>query len=90
MNPEGTEKTKLISKYGNFEYLVFPIVICNTPATSQLLINSIFADFLDVFLVVYLDGLLIYSETGEEQLQRIEMDLSRLRLHELYVGKETC
>lgn len=52
--------------------------------------NVTFADYPDVFLVVYLDDLLIHSLICERHLQPIEMVLSSLKLHELYFGKDRC
>ena len=62
MNPDDIEKTAFNTKYGQFEYLVMPMGLCNAPATFQSLMNRIFYDCFDVFLVVYMDDLLIFSK----------------------------
>ena len=61
---EGHEfKTAFITCYGTFEWLVLPLRLTNAPATFQKLMNSVFSDVLDEWLLVYLDDLLFYSES---------------------------
>ena len=61
---EGYEfKTAFITRYGTFEWLVLPLGLTNAPATFQKLMNSVFSDMLDERLLVYLDDLLVYSES---------------------------
>ena len=54
-------KTSFRTHYGSFEWLVMPFGLTNAPAAFQRFVNSIFADMLDVCVVVYLDNILIYS-----------------------------
>lgn len=58
---EDVEKTAFNTKCGHFEFLVIPIGIRHAPSTFQALMNSILADYIDDFLIVYLDDLFIYS-----------------------------
>ena len=61
---EGHEfKTAFITQYRIFEWLVLPLGLTNAPATFQKLMNSVFSDMLDERLFVYLDDLLVYSES---------------------------
>lgn len=83
-------KTVFNSKYGQFEYLVMPMGLCNAPATIQSLMNRIFYDYIDWFLVVYIDDILIYSNTREEHLGHIRMVLDRLKKHQLYASPKKC
>ena len=78
VKPEDIVKTAFNTKYGQFEYMVMPMGLCNAPATFQSLMNAIFSDCIDDFLVVYMDDLLIYSKTEEEHLRHIESVLRRL------------
>lgn len=87
---EDVEKTAFKTRYGQFEYLVLPMGLCNAPATFQTLMNIIFHDCIDVFLVVYMDDILVFSNTEEEHLHHLEMVLSRLKSEKLYVSPKKC
>ncbi|MBW0472866.1 hypothetical protein O181_012581 [Austropuccinia psidii MF-1] len=61
---EGDEPlTALRTKYGSCDYLVIPFGLTNAPASFQNLVNDIFADFLDIFVVVYLDDIIVFSSS---------------------------
>ena len=55
-----------------------PMGLCNAPATFQTLMNRVFYDCIDVFMVVYTDDLLVFSRTEEEHLEHLNVILSRL------------
>lgn len=67
-----------------------PMGLSSAPATFQTLMNIIFQDYIDVFLVVYMDDLLIFSKPEKEHLHHIETVLSRLKSEELYVSPKKC
>ena len=90
LSPDDVEKTAFNTKYGQYEYLVIPMGLCNAPATFQSLMNRIFNDCIDEFLVVYMDDLLIYSKSLEEHLKHLEKILQRLKEHKLYVSPKKC
>lgn len=90
VKPSDVEKTAFNTKYGQFEYMVMPMGLCNAPATFQSLMNRIFYDCVDVFLVVYMDDLLIFSKDEESHMKHLEIVLSRLREHKLYVSPKKC
>ena len=90
VRPEDIEKTAFNTKYGQFEYLVMPMGLCDAPATFQTLMNEIFYDCIDDFIVVYMDDLLIYSKTPDEHLRHLEVVLSRLAEKKLYVAPHKC
>lgn len=90
IRPSDVEKTAFNSKYGHFEFLVMPMGLCNAPATFQTLMNSIFYDHLDDFVVVYIDDLLVFSKNREDHLRHLEIVLSRLKAHQLYIGRAKC
>ena len=88
---EGDEpKTTCVTRYGSYEFLVMPFGLTNAPATLCTLMNKIFHPFLDKFVVVYLDDIVIYSNTLEEHIDHIKKVFRLLRLNELYVKKEKC
>lgn len=67
-----------------------PMVLCNATSTLQSLMNSIFEYVVDVFLVVHLHVLLIYTDSYEEHLRHLEFVLCRLQENELYVRRSKC
>jgi RNase H-like domain found in reverse transcriptase/Reverse transcriptase (RNA-dependent DNA polymerase)/Integrase zinc binding domain/Chromo (CHRromatin Organisation MOdifier) domain/Integrase core domain/Retroviral aspartyl protease len=88
---EGEEwKTAFRCRYELFEYQVMPFELCNAPGTFQHFTNDTFSDFLDEFLAIYLDDLLIYSRTLKEHKVHVRRVLERLREAELYVKPEKC
>ena len=90
VNPDDIEKTAFNTKYGHFVYLVMPMGLCNAPATFQSLMNRIFYDCVDVFLVVYMDDLLIFSKDEESHIKHLNTVLCRLREHKLFVSPKKC
>ncbi|MBW0589775.1 hypothetical protein O181_129490, partial [Austropuccinia psidii MF-1] len=82
---EGDENlTAFRTKYGSYEYLVMPFGLTNAPASFQNLVNDIFADFLDVFFVVYLDDIMVFSSSEEEHVKHVTSVLQRLRENHLF------
>ncbi|MBW0516928.1 hypothetical protein O181_056643, partial [Austropuccinia psidii MF-1] len=88
---EGDEHlTAFRTKCGSFEYLVMPFGLTNAPASFQNLVNDIFQDLLDVYVVVYLDDLMVFSQFEEEHVTHVSTVLSRLRANSLFAKASTC
>ncbi|RVW63223.1 Transposon Tf2-2 polyprotein [Vitis vinifera] len=88
---EGDEpKTTCVTRYGSYEFLVMPFGLTNAPATFCTLMNKIFHPYLDKFVVVYLDDIVIYSNTLKEHVEHLRKVFKILRQNELYVKKEKC
>ena len=88
---EGDEwKTAFNTPLGNFEYLVMPFGLTNAPAVFQALINDVLWDFINRFVVVYLDDILIYSGSMEEHISHVCQVLTRLLENRLFVKAEKC
>jgi hypothetical protein len=83
-------KTAFRCRYGLYEYNVMPFGLCNAPGTFQHFVNDKFRDYLDEFLVIYLDDLLIYSDTLEEHKRHVRLVLKRLQEAGLYVKPQKC
>src|ERR1043165_9879298 len=64
--------------------------LTNAPATFSRLMNSIFMDYLDKFVLVYLDDIPIYSKNEEEHAERLRLVLMKLRDHHLYSKFSKC
>ena len=72
------------------EFLVMPFGLSNAPATFCTLMNKIFHPYLDKFMVVYLDDIVIYSNTLKEHVEHLKKVFKILRQNELYVKKKKC
>ncbi|GKV19476.1 hypothetical protein SLEP1_g29735 [Rubroshorea leprosula] len=83
-------KTTCVMRYGAYEFLVMPFGLTNAPATFCTLMNKVVHPFLDKFVVVYLDNIVVYSETLEEHVQHLRQVFQVLRENELYVKPEKC
>uniref|UniRef100_A0AAQ4PEP9 ribonuclease H n=1 Tax=Gasterosteus aculeatus aculeatus TaxID=481459 RepID=A0AAQ4PEP9_GASAC len=86
---EGDEwKTAFNTPSGHYEYLVMPFGLTNAPAVFQAMINDVLRDFLDQFVYVYLDDILIYSPDLNTHRNHVELVLQRLLDNGLYVKAE--
>ncbi|XP_077155275.1 uncharacterized protein LOC143817669 [Ranitomeya variabilis] len=83
-------KTAFRCRYGHFESLVMPFGLCNAPATFQHLTNDIFKDLLDQFVVIYLDDILIFSDSLQEHEEHVKTVLRCLKENHLYIKPEKC
>uniref|UniRef100_A0A3B3HPV2 Gypsy retrotransposon integrase-like protein 1 n=1 Tax=Oryzias latipes TaxID=8090 RepID=A0A3B3HPV2_ORYLA len=88
---EGDEwKTAFNTPLGHFEYLVMPFGLTNAPAVFQHLVNDVLRDFLNRFVFVYLDDILIYSPNSELHTFHVRQVLERLLENRLFVKAEKC
>jgi transposase InsO family protein len=83
-------KTAFRTRYGHFEYRVMPFGLTNAPATFQHLMNDIFKDCLDIFIIIYLDDLLVFSDNEFDHIQHVSTTLQRLRDNHLFAKLEKC
>ena len=83
--------TAFKTKYGLYEYTVMPFGLTNAPATFQSVINRALHEYLDVFVIVYLDDVLVYSRgTLEEHAEYVKKVLRKLKEYRLYLQPEKC
>jgi hypothetical protein len=90
IRPSDILKTSFITKYGLYEYMVMSFGLTNAPTFFMNLMNSVFIDYLDKFVVVFIDDILIYSQSEEEHVDHLNMVLQRLREHQLYAKLSKC
>jgi hypothetical protein len=64
--------------------------LTNCPSTFQQAMNDVFHDYLNKFVVIYLDDILIYSKTAAEHEEHLRLVLQRLREHKLYCKPSKC
>jgi hypothetical protein len=83
-------KTAFSTRYGLYEYLVMSFGLTNTPAYFMYLMNSVFMQELDKFVVVFIDDILIYSKIPEDHVKHLHVILQRLRDHHLYAKFSKC
>jgi len=84
------EKTVYCTMYGSYEFLVMPFELTNTPTTFCTLMNDIFREWLDDFVVVYIDDILIYSDSLEKHAEHLRKVFQRLKENKLYAKFEKC
>lgn len=88
---EGEEwKTTFGTRYGHFEFLVMPFGLTNAPATFQSYIAEVLGDCIDVYTVVYLDDILIFSPDERTNQQHLDTIIKRLTAAELYANPNKC
>ncbi|GBG75096.1 hypothetical protein CBR_g19609 [Chara braunii] len=90
IRPEYQHKTAFQTRYGLYEFVVMPFGLCNAPGTFQHAMNRIFHEYLDKFIVVYLDDILIFSRTAQEHAEHLKIVLGLLRQHQYKVNLEKC
>jgi hypothetical protein len=87
---EDIHKTAFRTKYGSFEWRVLPFGLCNAPPTFQSTMNEIFRDLIDRAVLVYMDDILIYSETLEEHLATLKEVFRRLKDNQFHCRLHKC
>ncbi|GJQ98121.1 putative nucleotidyltransferase, ribonuclease H [Tanacetum coccineum] len=83
-------KMTYVTRYRSYKFLVMPFSLTNAPTTFCTLINKLFHSFLDKFMVVYLDDIVVYSHTLEEHVFHLKQVFQVLRDNEIYVKLEKC
>ena len=83
-------KTAFRTRYGPFEFTVMPFRLTNAPAAFMDLMHKVFQPYLDQFVVVFVDDILIYSQSEEEHEDHLRVVLQLLRDHRLYTKFTKC
>ena len=87
---EYINKTSIRTRYGDYEFTVVPFGFLNAPTAFMCLMNGVFREYLDKFVIVFLDDILVYSKSSEEHEKHLRMMLQVLREHQLYAKLIKC
>ncbi|GKB42163.1 putative reverse transcriptase domain-containing protein, partial [Tanacetum coccineum] len=87
---EDIPKTAFRTRYGHYEFQVMPFGLTNAPAVFMDLMNRVFKPYLDKFMIVFFDDILIYSRNEEEQANNLRIILELLRKEKLYAKFSKC
>jgi hypothetical protein len=83
-------KTAFILRYGLYEYTVMSFGLTNTPVYFMYLMNKVFMEYLDKFVMVFIDDILIYSRSEEKHEEHLRLVLQKLQDHRLYAKLSKC
>ncbi|KAL0544030.1 hypothetical protein IC582_019141 [Cucumis melo] len=87
---EDVPKTAFRSRYGHYEFIVMSFGLTNASAVFMDLMNRVFREFLDTFVIVFIDDILVYSKTEAEHEEHLRLVLQTLRDNKLYAKFSKC
>ena len=87
---EDIQKTAFRTRYGHYEFLVMPFGLTNAPAAFIDLMNRVFKDYLDQFVIVFINDILVYSHSMMEHAKHLRIVLNLLKDKELYAKFKKC
>ncbi|GBG63737.1 hypothetical protein CBR_g39280 [Chara braunii] len=88
MAEEDVYNTAFKTRYGTYEFLVMPFGLCNAPGTFQTEMHRIFRPYLDKFMVVYVDDILVFSKTAREHAEHLALVLQSLHDSQYKINRE--
>ncbi|MBN8156728.1 RNA-directed DNA polymerase [Vibrio vulnificus] len=83
-------KTAFRTRYGHYEFLVMPFGLTNAPAAFMALMNKVFQTYLDKFVIVFIDDILVYSQSKSEDEDHLRVMFQTLRDNQLYAKFSKC
>ena len=83
-------KTAFRTRYGHYKFLVMPFGLTNALAAFMALMNRVFQPYLDRFVIVFIDDILVYSQSAEEHTEHLRTVLQTLQNRKLYAKFSKC
>ena len=74
-------KTTFVTRYGLYEFIVMSFGLTNAPSYFMYLMNKVFMEYLDKFVIVFIDDILVYSKNEEEHEEHLRLVLQKFRGH---------
>jgi hypothetical protein len=90
IRPSDIPKTAFSTRYGLYEFTVMSFGLTNAPAYFMNLMNKVFVEYLDRFVVVFIDDILIYSQSDSDHEEHLRLVLQKLRDNQLYAKFSKC
>jgi hypothetical protein len=87
---DSKQYTAMLTRWGLWEWNCMSFGLCNAPSHFSRLMMDIFKEYLDIYVLIFLDDILIYSKTEEDHLQHIRTVLMCLRKHKLFARAGKC
>ena len=87
---EDIPKIAFVTRYGQYEFTIVSFGLTNAPTYFMNMMNKVFMEELDKFVVVFIDDILVYSATTEEHEQHLRVVLEKLRQNQLYAKFNKC
>jgi hypothetical protein len=87
---EDISKTAFTSQYSSYEFTVMSFGLPNSQAYLMYLMNKVFMEYLDKFVVVFIDDILVFSRNEEEHEEHLRLVLQKLQEHQLYAKFSKC
>jgi hypothetical protein len=83
MDPESIAKTGFVTRYGTYEFLVMPFGLTGASSTFQRTMTNILHEWIGIFVLIFIDDILIFSSSPEEHLEHVRIVLDACRSHNL-------
>jgi len=83
-------RTAFRTRYGHYEFLVMSFGLTNAPSAFMDMMNRVFREYLDKFIIVFIDDILVYSRSAEEHSEHLRLTLATLRRHQLFAKLGKC
>jgi hypothetical protein len=90
IRPSDIPKTDFSTRYGLYEFTVMLFGLTNAPAYFMNLMNKVFMEYLDKFVVVFINDILIYSKNDRDHEEHLRLVLQKLRYNQLYAKYSKC